>query len=348
MRVLMLNTEKGWRGGERQTLFSLTGLREVGVRAELLCRSGAPMEEKARAAGVAVYGAPDHLTASAFLALHGRRFDILHAQTGRTHSAAVLTRPFHQRPIVYTRRVDFPPKNGFSTWKYHQTNAVVAISHAIREILENAGITVAEVIPSAVQPRRLHEERAQQLRHKLTDRRTRYLIGAIAALVPHKDPLTMVKAVESLAQRRKDFRFVHFGEGPLRQDMERAIKARKLEDVYRLQGHVEHVEDFYAALDLFAMSSREEGLGSAVLDAFLYGVPVVATSAGGLRETVEGRGLLAAPGDPEALANLMHDVLENPLRARERARKARREVRRHYSVKPMATAYADLYRSLHA
>jgi len=52
MRVLQINTEKTWRGGERQTLYTLLGLVEAGVNAELLCLKGYPMENAAKKAGI--------------------------------------------------------------------------------------------------------------------------------------------------------------------------------------------------------------------------------------------------------------------------------------------------------
>jgi len=68
------------------------------------------------------------------------------------------------------------------------------------------------------------------------------------------------------------------------------------------------------SIDLFALPSRLEGLGTAVLEAMAAEVPVVATRAGGLLETVESgvSGLLVPPGDPEALARAVRRVLEDP------------------------------------
>ncbi|MBD3167485.1 glycosyltransferase [bacterium] len=346
MRILMLNTEKGFRGGERQTLYMMQALRELNLQVELLCRRDTPVELEARAAGLRVYPLTSHLLVPAFLATYGKRFDIIHAQTGRTQSVAVLTRPFHHRPVVYTRRVDFRLKPGFSRWKYRHTDAIVAISRAIEEILANAGVSASDVIPSVVQQRPLDEERAHALRRELLGGRRRFLPGTVAALVPHKDPLTMVEAVAALRQRRDDFAFVHFGDGALRPQVEEAIREAGLEGIYHLQGHVEQVEDFYSVLHLFVMSSREEGLGSAVLDAFQYGVPVVATSAGGLRETVAGRGVLVNPEQPEELSRAMDDLLNDETRRRTLADTARRDIRHLYHPDTAARRYHELYLEL--
>src|SRR3546814_12793591 len=63
-------------------------------------------------------------------------------------------------------------------------------------------------------------------------------------------------------------------------------------------------------MDVFVLSSRHEALGTSVLDAFLYSVPVVATDAGGLKELLaQGRGLLCPVGDHDALADAIDRVL---------------------------------------
>ena len=76
-------------------------------------------------------------------------------------------------------------------------------------------------------------------------------------------------------------------------------------------GFYENVEDFFAIFDVFVMSSQEEGLGSSVLDAFIYRVPVVSTNAGGLKESVGDHGVLCPIKSPEALADGMHRVLSD-------------------------------------
>ena len=61
------------------------------------------------------------------------------------------------------------------------------------------------------------------------------------------------------------------------------------------------------------MSSREEGLGTSVLDAMALGIPVASTTAGGLPEMLhDGAGLLVPPADPAALAEAVARLLSEP------------------------------------
>ena len=55
MKILQLNFEKGWRGGERQTLYCMRAFRKAGHEVELMCRRGGPLAERARQEGFTVH-----------------------------------------------------------------------------------------------------------------------------------------------------------------------------------------------------------------------------------------------------------------------------------------------------
>jgi glycosyltransferase involved in cell wall biosynthesis len=84
-----------------------------------------------------------------------------------------------------------------------------------------------------------------------------------------------------------------------------------------LLGHIPDPACLVADADLFVMSSREEGLGTSVLDAMAIGIPVASTTAGGLPEMLQdGAGVLAPPGDAAALAGAIARLLTEPGLAR--------------------------------
>src|SRR5690606_17038015 len=90
-----------------------------------------------------------------------------------------------------------------------------------------------------------------------------------------------------------------------------------------------------------------EALGCSVLDAFVYGVPVTATMAGGLSELVDnGRGQLCAVGDAQAIAQALDDTLSNPTAARQQAALAHRWVQQEHDPAVMVQRYLRLYQQL--
>src|SRR5690606_36111335 len=118
----------GWRGGERQTLWSALRFRDAGHDVALLAREGEPLAMAAVEAGLTVHGLQGSAQALPFLATQGRRFDILHSQTAHMLSWCVMTKWLHRRPIVCSRRVAFALGGGFSRLKYRLADKVVAIS----------------------------------------------------------------------------------------------------------------------------------------------------------------------------------------------------------------------------
>jgi glycosyltransferase involved in cell wall biosynthesis len=345
MRVLVINTEKTWRGGERQTFYNIQGYLEKGLTVELLCLKDSPLSQKAQALGITIHTIEGNLSAIGWLATRAFQYDILHAQTAKAQTAAVLTKPFHRRPVVYTRRVDFVPHGKLTRFKYRHTDRVVAISTPVKAILENFGVPDVATIYDVVVPRALDRKRAHDLVVHVTGNR-KIIIATIAALVQHKDPLTMVEAIRLLAELRQDFVFLHFGDGPLLDTVRQKISEYHLEDTYHLMGFIPDIEDVFACMDIFCMSSEEEGLGSSVLDAFVYRVPVVSTDAGGLGEIVERHGTLCPRKNGGVLAKNLDSLLRNPDLAKELADSAYHYALSVHSLEITSDQYVSLFREL--
>jgi len=112
-----------------------------------------------------------------------------------------------------------------------------------------------------------------------------------------------------------------------------------------LLGHVPTPLNLLAEADVFVMSSREEGLGTSVLDAMACGIPVASTTAGGLPEMLaDGAGILVPPGEPEALAGAVAALLDDPEKHRAVRDRARMIVQ-GFSAERMAEQVATVYRS---
>ncbi len=345
MKILVLNTERSWRGGERQTLYQLEGYREAGLDASLLCLAGSPLQKRGRELGLSVLTVPSQLTALSFLAIRGRLFDIIHAETGRTQSMAVVTKFLHHCPVVYTRRVDFVPNGIFTLWKYRKTDRLIAISHAIAMILREKDLGKVDVIPSVVRPYKQNRERIAELKKQYAPN-GETIIGTVSALVEHKDPLTMVRAFKEVHNKRDNKVFLHFGEGSLRKKVESLVMELDLESVYHLPGHVDDIEEILPLLEVFTMSSQEEGLGSTVLDAFLAECPVATTDAGGLKETVEGRGMLSPVHSSEGLANNILAILENGALDKQHRREVHKEIVELYSIKISTAKQVAIFKEI--
>ena len=160
------------------------------------------------------------------------------------------------------------------------------------------------MISDVVIEKTLDVQRAKKLVEELNIKAGTFILGTTAALTKEKSPFVMIEAIRLLRLKREDFIFLHFGTGELENEMKKLIEKYELSDVYYLTGFKENVEDFFSILNVFMMSSELEGLGSSVLDAFIYKVPVVSTDAGGLNDLLlDGRGTLCKKNSPELLAS---------------------------------------------
>lgn len=346
MRILLLNYEKGWRGGERQTLMSLEQFAAAGHDVALLARSGSVLAQRARALGLQVFEADSALAVCQRLWRLRRRFDVFHAQTANMMTWLALLRPVLRGRIVFTRRTAFPVsrKQWLTAWKWRQAHRFVAISEAAGAEPRRLGVTVHAIIGSAVEEIGVQPQCVADLRARFVPD-ARRVVATVAALSPEKDPLTMIDAVHALRQTHEDFVFLHFGaDGASADAARRRVAELGLETTYVFAGFQEQIAQCYRLMDVFVLSSRQEALGSSVLDAFLYEVPVVGTSAGGLGPLLaDGRGIVCPVGDSRCLARAMARALDDRAAVMQMTAMASRYVHREHGVQQMAERYLSLY-----
>ncbi len=345
MKILHINLAKGWRGGERQTLFLMEALRPLGYQSVLLARRGHELAGRTLKSGLPVIPiTKPFLIAGA----HLPGYDLIHAHEVRGLQLAAFWQAVHKQPVITTRRVDNRPGNNpFTKYKYRQAVKIVCLSKAIHAGMRAWGVPADKlpVIPSAIkmQPAACNQT-SRQLREKY---RSKKIIGCVAAVEERKDPLTFLRVATELSRQRDDLMFIWVGNGPLLNTMQAKAEELNLNNIC-FAGFQSDPAPYYHLFDIYLATSRSEGLGSALLDAFLYKVPVVATAAGGIPDIVDhGRtGLLAPVADikkitTHLLTMLAHADLRNGCVAR-----AYEDLRQKFSVNVMARAYDNLYRDI--
>jgi glycosyltransferase involved in cell wall biosynthesis len=169
------------------------------------------------------------------------------------------------------------------------------------------------------------------------------VVGTVAVFKPQKAPLDFVETARRVASEIPDSRFVMVGDGELRGESERTAAAIGMSDRFSFLGWRPEVPDLMAAFDVFLLTSRWEGLPKVVPQALITGCPVVATSVDGTREIVDPGvdGVLAEPGDVEALARGVSDILAGRLRLD--AAKKRESMVREFDQDEMVRSQERLY-----
>ena len=140
------------------------------------------------------------------------------------------------------------------------------------------------------------------------------LIGIAGRMVPVKNHALFLESAAQIRAKRPDARFIMIGDGELRDDLERQIDNLGLRGFVKITGWLTDMPAAYADMDVFALSSVNEGTPVTVIEALSAGCPVVATHVGGIPDLLEGGrfGALVSSGNAHAFAQAILDTLENP------------------------------------
>jgi L-malate glycosyltransferase len=356
LRVLHVSDARSWRGGEGQVLLLCRGLAGRGIDQAVVVQPGCPLEQRAGTEGirtipVRMRGELDLLAVLRLKTLlRTGRYDIIHAHTAHSHSLALLASAGSRRTrLVVSRRVAFPIRKGIaSTLKYRFGKPhFIAISGFIRSVMIDGGVEAAhiDVIHSGVDLRKFDgvvPDRSKRSAMGIGE--TAFVAGTTAALTSEKGIDDLVCSAAFVLRRFPHAVFVIAGDGPMKSRCRELAEEAGIGSQVLFMGFRNDIGEILSVMDLFVLPSRMEGLGSSVLDAMQMGLPVVASSAGGIPEMVADRktGLLFPPGNVEALAACICSVIERPDMARSMG-DAGKEAVRAFNYELMAERTLELY-----
>lgn len=157
-----------------------------------------------------------------------------------------------------------------------------------------------------------------------------------------------LRAAALVAEGREDVVFLIVGDGPLRGELSTLAGRLGLSGRVRLAGRREDVPALLKLTDVFVMPSSSEGLPNAVMEAMAAGLPVVATRVGGIPELItDGEsGRLVAPGDAEAMARAVGELLDDRDLAERMGRAGLETVREGYDIESAVGRFEDVLREL--
>ncbi len=285
------------------------------------------------------------------------RFDIVHAHSPYPAAIArlvVRTLPRRQRPaLMFTEHNEWLRHARLTRLANRLTaplDAVhLAVSDGVRAALPARVRARTEVVLCGIdvdEVRRFATER-DAVRTELGVGPGQVLVGTIANLRTEKAYPDLLEAARQVLARGLPVRFVAVGQGPLAAELDALHTDLGLGDSFRFLGYRQDARRVLAGFDLFALSSHHEGLPVSLMEALALGVPVVATSVGGVPEAVrhDHEGLLVPAGRPELLAEAIITLATDPDRRRNlaRAAAARGDT---FGVRPMARRLESVYRQI--
>jgi glycosyltransferase involved in cell wall biosynthesis len=187
---------------------------------------------------------------------------------------------------------------------------------------------------------------SERRRHSVED--DEVLIVTSGRLVPVKDHATLVKSLAILSERITGWRCWILGSGPEEGRLVNLIDDLGLGDNIRLWGFRADLADLLGLGDIFVLSSTNEGFGRSLLEAMSARLAIAATSVGGVPTVLDGgnAGLLCPPSDPEALASVIHRLVESADERNRLASIGYKRVRNLFSLDGMVEEHVSLYDSL--
>lgn len=235
----------------------------------------------------------------------------------------------------------------------NRADAVVAVSDAVKAFNEKYFFLFQPAkqiaIRNSVNPERLvrSSRSPEEIKHELGIPLKGTVISTLSRLDVQKGLEYFIEAARTLNKQYDDLVFIIPGEGAA--DYERQLKAAA-EGVPNLYfvGHVPDINDLFAVMDIYVLSSLWEGGPLTLLEAMAYEKPIVATKVGIIEEVMqdEQNGYVANCKDADALAGKIGLLLEDETRRQEMARRAKRDFDMNFSNDVMMHAYKELYRKL--
>lgn len=226
-------------------------------------------------------------------------------------------------------------------WAARFTDVLITVSEENRQAGLEAGIGRPEqyrVIHSGIDPKqyRLSFFKARQARNKMKSK-GRPCVLVLSNFKKQKSPFDVVEVAEALKQKLPYVLFLWAGDGPLFQEVEKAVRKRGLEGNVYILGWREDVAELLAASDALLLTSLHEGLPRVVLQAMAAEKPVVATAVSGTPEAVKDgeTGFLRPPHDIEGMAESLRQLLSNPSMARQMGQRGRKALKGSFLIDEM-------------
>ena len=353
----------GLGGQERMALELASKQRAAGHFVVAISLSGqpeGPVAEGFRNAGVRAetVAKGDGLDASLPVRLAGRlreeRVEVVHTHNPHALIYGAPAAGLARAAIVHTKHganPDRPRRRFLRRIASTLVDACVAVTPALAALARRdreCDPKLLHVIPNGIDMTRFapRAEARQRARAALGIPEDAWVIGTVGRLAPEKDQCLLVDAMAPLLDERRHLVIV--GDGPEREALKKAISTTLRAQYVHMPGACSNVDEILAAFDVFALTSKTEGLPLVLLEAMATEVPIVSTAVGGIPDVVkhDATGFLFPSGEREALTSQLVRVLGSPTLARRVGVAGRKAIAQSHSADRMAESYESLYRDV--
>jgi glycosyltransferase involved in cell wall biosynthesis len=361
VKILLVDLETAWRGGQNQALLLLKGLRDRGHESELVAANRSALGERAAAIGLRVhfvsrgifrFPAPWKIRE----VLRSAQIDVVHANEAHAVTAAWLAlwrqRRSAQIPFVISRRVGYPlGKSALAQLRYKAASRIIANSRWVAEQAAASGAPpekLTVVYEGAEIPPRFTDEQRNRARARWAISPSAPLLGCVGVLLPDKGQEWLIRALAGVKKEFPGAKLLLAGDGPSRAMLESLARDLGLKDEVIFAGFVKDVETVYAALDVFLLPSFFEALNNSLLAAMAYEIPSIAFNRGALGEIIEHghSGLLVSGPDIEQISHAAIQLLRERDFAQQLGQAGRIRVEQNFSANKMVDGMINVFQGV--
>ncbi len=372
MKILYVITKSNWGGAQRHVFDLATHFKTQGHEVIVALGGEGMLRDRLREAGIATrpiagLGRDISLTKDSssfgdiFKIIKEVRPDVLHLHSPKAAGLGSLAgRLLRVKKIIYTvhgwafnedRSIHQKSAMAFFSWltmlfsthiitlsekETAQAQAFPWVARKIRMIPQ--GIIPPKFFATASARLLLEQKMATSFDKKI-------LVGTIAELHPNKGLFYAINAFEKVAQHHPSAILFIIGSGELEGQLRNLIKEKNLEKNVILAGYLEHAAEYLKAFNIFLLSSIKEGLPYTLIEAGYAGLPVVATTVGGIPEVIEDMktGILIQPKKSAEISHALEFLIEHKTVQREYAKNLNEKVKARHNLEETLRNTAYVY-----
>jgi len=175
-----------------------------------------------------------------------------------------------------------------------------------------------------------------------------FIFGCVGRLDPIKGTTYLIDAMAQVVKKHPKTRLLLVGDGSQKEKLQEQCRALGLLDLVKFTGFQKDPASFIEIMDVFVLASLNEGMGRVILEAMVYGKPIIATKVGGVPELVhEGKnGLLVPPQNADALSAAMIKLVEHQELREEMSKQSKTIVGAQFDLDKMVKDIEGLYNQL--
>lgn len=326
MRILHTESSNGWGGQEMRILREAEGMRSRGHEVVFAVACGGALAAHARQSGFAVYEAPlkkskalpDLFQLIAIIKKH--KIDLVNTHSSWDAWIGGVAARLTGKKVIRTRHLSATIRKGVNSFLLYKAlaDSVVTTSSVIVPVIQKqARLNPSKVrcIPTGVDPAKLQfsQEEVVCFRNSLGLKEGDLLVGTVCVVRSWKGIGDLLQAAVLLKGNKK-IKWAVVGGGHL-QDFLPKLDELGLKEIVTFTGHLDPPYAAIAAMDIFMLlSTANEGISQATLQASYLERPLITTKVGGLPEVcLQGKtGIVVPPFSPEKIAEAVETLGSDP------------------------------------